>query len=232
MHMAEFANEPDLIRERINDFPADQSVVEYFEKMGFLSDSLLIAHVIYADEEDMEILKRNGVGVAHNPKANSRANSGMAPAWDMFKMGLDIGLGTDGPMSSNQMDILNVMSHAAGVARFLGQDATRFTPYELVYMATMGGARALDMEDEIGSLEAGKKADIVIVDVHAPNMQPNYDPYATLAFAAYPQNVRSTIVNGKVVVDDGVLTKVALGVHSKEWAALTRRVAEYAKTLQ
>jgi cytosine/adenosine deaminase-related metal-dependent hydrolase len=232
IHLAEFANEPDLIRERIDDFPADQSVVEYLDAMGFLADSVVAAHTIYVDDQDMQILKRHGVGVSHNPKANSRANSGRSPAWDMFKMGLDIGLGTDGPMSSNQMDILNVMNHAAGVARFLGQDATRFTPYELVYMATMGGARSLDMEDRIGSLERGKKADIIIVDVHAPNMQPNYDVYATLAFAAYPENVRTTIVNGQVVVDDRVLQKVDINSHMKEWAKVTGRVAAYAKTLE
>jgi cytosine/adenosine deaminase-related metal-dependent hydrolase len=180
----------------------------------------------------MQILKRHGVGVSHNPKANSRANSGRAPAWDMFKMGLDIGLGTDGPMSSNQMDILNVMHQAAVVARFLGQDSTRFTPYELVYMATMGGARSLDMEDRIGSLETGKKADIVIVDVHAPNTQPNYDAYATLAFAAYPGNVRTTIVNGRVIVDDRVLKNVDMDSHMQEWSNLTQRVAAYASTLE
>jgi cytosine/adenosine deaminase-related metal-dependent hydrolase len=232
IHLAEFANEPDLIRERINNFPASQSVVEYLEEMGFLSDSLLAAHTIYVDQQDMQILKRHGVGVSHNPKANSRANSGRSPAWDMFKMDLDIGLGTDGPMSSNQMDILNVMNHAAAVARFLGRDSTRFTPYELVYMATMGGARSLDMKARIGSLETGKKADIVIVDVHAPNMQPNYDAYATLAFAAYPENVRTTIVNGRVVVDERAVTNVDMDSHMKEWRTLTKRVATYARTLE
>jgi len=232
MHMAEFANEKRLIRERIGDFPEDQSVVEYLEEMGFLSDALLAAHTIYVDAEDMAILKRRGVGVSHNPKANARGNSGMSPAWEMFTRDLDIGLGTDGPMSSNQMDILNVMNHVAGVARFLGKDATRFTPYELVYMATMGGARALDMEDQIGSLEVGKKADIVIVDTQAPNMQPLYDAYATLAYSAYPENVRTTIVDGQVVVLDRVLQKVDLDAHWREWKALTDRVAEFAKTLE
>jgi cytosine/adenosine deaminase-related metal-dependent hydrolase len=232
MHMAEFAHEKDLIRERINDFPEDQSVVEYLDEMGFLSDKLLSAHTIYVDADDMETLKKYDVGVAHNPKANSRGASGMSPGWEMFKKDLDIGLGTDGPMSSNQHDILNVMSHAAGVARYLGEDSTRFTPYELIYMGTMGGARALDMEDEIGSLEAGKKADIVIVDVHAPNMQPNYDPYATLAFAAYPENVRTTIVNGEIVVEDREVNTIDLGAHWTEWRELTARVAEFAKTLE
>jgi cytosine/adenosine deaminase-related metal-dependent hydrolase len=232
MHTAEFVHEKKLISERIGALPEGQSVVAYLEEMGFLSDALIAAHVIYVDEEDMAILKRRGVGVGHNPKANGRGNSGMSPAWDMFKMDLDIGLGTDGPMSSNQMDILNVMTHASNVARFLGKDSTRFTPYELVYMATMGGARAVDMEDEIGSLEVGKKADIVIVDAHAPNVQPLYDPYAAIALSAYPGNVRTTIVNGQIIVRDRVLMKVDEENHWREWKALTDRVAEFAKTLE
>jgi 5-methylthioadenosine/S-adenosylhomocysteine deaminase len=232
MHMAEFAHEKRLIQDRFDSIRDDQSIVEYLEAMGFLCDRLLAAHTIYVDEDDMRTLLRRGVGVSHNPKANSRGNAGLSPAWEMFQMGLDIGLGTDGPMSSNQMDILNVMTHAAGVARFLGDDATRFTPYELVYMATMGGARALDMEDRIGSLEVGKRADIVLVDVDAPNMQPSYDPYATLAFAAYPENVRTTVVDGRIVVRDREVVTVDLEAHRKEWAALTARVAEFAKTLE
>ena len=130
------------------------------------------------------------------------------------------------------MDILNVLNPASSVARFRGSDSTRFTPYELVYMATMGGARALDMEEQIGSLEVGKKADIVILDVHAANMQPNYDPYATIALSAYPGNVRTTIVNGEIVVRDRVLMKVDEENHWREWKALTDRVAEFAKTLE
>jgi len=232
MHMAEFAHEKRLIQERIGAIAEEKSVVQYLEDVGFLSDALIAAHVIYVDEEDMEILKRRGVGVSHNPKANGRGNSGMSPAWEMFKQDLDIGLGTDGPMSSNQMDVLNVMHHASSVARFLGQDSTRFTPYELVYMATMGGARAVDMEDRIGSLEVGKKADIVILDVHAPNMQPLYDPYASIALSAYHENVRTTIVNGEIVMLDRVLTKVDLDAHWREWVALTDRVAKFAETLE
>lgn len=232
MHMAEFAHEKRLIRERIGTLREGQSVVEYLEEIGFLCDALVAAHVIYVDEDDMATMKRRGVGISHNPKANSRSNSGMSPAWEMFKKDLDIGLGTDGPMSSNQMDVLNVMGHAASVARYLGEDSTLFTPYELVYMATMGGARALDMEERLGSLETGKKADIVLIDVHAANMQPLYDPYATIAFAAYPENVRTAVVDGRIVVQDRVLKNVDLNAHWREWKALTDRVAEFAKTLE
>ena len=231
MHMAEFAHEKTLIADGVGPMPEGQSVVEYLDEIGFLCDALVAAHVIYVDEEDMATMKRHGVGIGHNPKANSRSNAGMSPAWQMFDKDLDIGLGTDGPMSSNQMDVLNVMSHAANVARFLGEDSTLFTPYELVYMATMGGARALDMEDRLGSLEAGKKADIVLIDVHAANMQPVYDPYATIAFAAYPENVRTVIVDGRLVVQDRVLKHVDLDAHRREWRALTARVAKFAETL-
>jgi len=231
VHIAESAGEKKLISERINPIADDKSIIEYLEDMGFLSDKLLAAHVIFLNKNDMKILKKYGVGISHNPKANSRAATGLSPAWEMYKMNLDIGLGTDGPMSSNQMDIFNVMGYAAAVARTASKDDTRFTPYELVDMATMGGARALDMESEIGSIEVGKKADIIIVDTDAANTQPNYDPYATIAFSAYPQNVTHTIVDGKVIVENGKLTTIDINEHNKQWIPLTKDVAEFAKTL-
>ena len=233
MHIAEMRNETALIARDIGTFPEGKSVIEYLDGVGFLSDRLIAAHVTYVDDDDIEILKKKGVGVGHNPKANLRATSGVSPAWKMYGAGIDVGLGTDGPMSSNQMDIINVMGYAAAVGRNLGEpDSRRWPPYDLVYMATMGGARALDMEDRIGSLEVGKKADIVIVDVHAANMQPLYDPYATIAFAAYPENVRATIVDGKIVVMDRVVENVDMAMHAREWRVVMESVAEFAKTLK
>ncbi len=232
VHVAESAGEKKLISERINPIPENQSIIKYLEDINFLSDKLLAAHVIFLDKNDMKILKKYGVGISHNPKANSRAGTGISPAYDMYKMDLDIGLGTDGPMSSNQMDIFNVMGYAASVARLPSKDESRFTPFELVDMSTMGGARALDMESEIGSLEVGKKADIIIVDTDAANTQPNYDPYATIAFSAYPQNVTHTIVNGKIIVENGILKTINMSEHNKEWIPLTKKVAEFAKTLE
>ena len=233
MHIAEKRDEIELILQDIGAFPRGKSVIEYLDEVGFLSDRLVAAHVTYVDEEDMLLLKKRGVGVGHNPKANSRGTSGQSPAWKMYEAGVDIGLGTDGPMSSNQMDLINVMGHAAVVARNHGQaDVGRLPPYDLVYMATMGGARALDMEDKIGSLEVGKKADIIIIDIHAVNMQPMYDPYATIAFAAYPENVRTTIVDGKVIVRDRNIENVDMLMHQAEWTAIMEEVAEFAKTLK
>ena len=233
MHIAEMRNERELIAANIAPIPEDRSIIEYLDDVGFLGDNLVAAHVSHVDDNDIALLRQRGVGVAHNPKANSRATSGESPAWRMLDAGVDIGLGTDGPMSSNQMDIINVMGYAAVVARNSGEpDSRRLPPYDLVYLATMGGARALDMEARIGSLEAGKRADIVIIDAHAANMQPMHDPYAMIAFAAYPGNVRTTIVDGRVVVREGVLQTVDLEAHAAAWAAVVRRVAEFAVSLE
>ena len=131
LHMAEFDREKDLIRERIGTLEEGESVVEYLDRIGFLSDAVVAAHTIYVDADDIATLKRHGVGVGHNPKANSRAASGMSPAWEMFHADVDIGLGTDGPMSSNQMDVMNVMSYAAAIARLAGV----FVPMSAIALA-------------------------------------------------------------------------------------------------
>ncbi|MCF6275708.1 MAG: amidohydrolase family protein, partial [Robiginitomaculum sp.] len=165
-------------------------------------------------------------------KANTKDSSGMAPAWAARAAGVDMGLGTDGPMSSNQLDILNVMNYAARVARIESGEVSRFEPRELVQMATIGGAQALDMADKIGSLKPGKLADIIIIETGSPNMQPNYNPYATLAFAAYPSNVVLTMVNGDIVARDGKAVNIDMAIHQAEWDKVTDEVAAFAKTLK
>ena len=232
MHMAEFPNEKELIQERFNSMEEGETIIQYLDRVGVLGPNLVAAHVIYADENDIQILKERGVGIGHNPKSNTKYNMGLAPAWKMYREGLGIGLGTDGPMSSNQLDIFNVMPFTARIARLRYQDPTAFTPLELVDMATMGGARALDMEDKLGSLEPGKLADMIILDLSAPNMQPNYDVYATIAHSAYPSNVLTTIVNGALVVEDRELVNVDVPAHQAAWDKVTARVAEFRKTLE
>ncbi|MGF1605196.1 MAG: amidohydrolase family protein [Rhodothalassiaceae bacterium] len=231
IHLAEFRDEPFWVAERHEDYRPDGSLIAYLDALGVFADRVLAAHVIHVDAADRAILKRHGVGVAHNPKANSMDATGLAPGWEMRRDGLDIGLGTDGPMSSNQLDILTVMSHAAAVARARQRSRLPFTPADLVELATLGGARALDREAELGSLEPGKRADIVILETQSPNMQPNYDPYATIVFAAYPGNVTTTIVHGRVIVRDRKLLTVDLEKHRSQWQAVTQRVRDFAKTL-
>jgi len=232
MHMAEMNSEKDTVATNFPNTTQSKSVVKYLDDIGFLGANVLAAHVIYIDDVDMKILKARGVGVSHNPKANSKDSSGNAPASATRAAGVDMGLGTDGPMSSNQLDIIGVMNYAARVARIKSGEVSKFEPRELVEMATIGGAKALDMAGNIGSLEPGKLADIIIVETKAPNMQPNYDPYATLVFAAYPSNVALTMVNGEVVAQDGKAVKIDMTAHRVEWGKVTAEVAEFAKTLK
>ncbi|WP_281301551.1 MULTISPECIES: amidohydrolase [unclassified Iodidimonas] len=232
MHLVEFPNEYEMVLERHPDMADHRSEISYLDHIGFLGPKLLAAHVLYLDDADMDLLKARGVGVAHNPKANSKGASGISPAWEMMKKGLDIGLGTDGPMSSNQMDILSVMHYVAAVARLRLMDATPYTPLELVEMATIGGARALNRGDDLGSIEAGKLADLIIIDRDAPNMQPGYDVYGAIAFGAYPGNVETTIVNGQVVMHDRIIETVDLAAHEAEWSEVKSRVEAFAKTLE
>lgn len=231
MHLAEFRDEHAMVLERHPAMRPEQSVIGYLSSIGFLSERLTAAHVIYADAADMQLLLRAGVGVSHNPKANAKGASGIAPALEMRRAGIPVGLGTDGPMSSNQMDILTAMGWAAGVARLRHGDATLYTPLELVEMATIKGAQALHMEAAIGSLEAGKRADLVILDATSANMQPLHDVYAAIAFSAYPGNVTTTVVHGEIVVRGGQVVTIDLAAHARQWAAVRNRVARFAETL-
>jgi len=164
--------------------------------------------------------------------ANAKGATGIARAHEMLEMGIEkIGLGTDGPMSSNQVDILKTLSYAVNMQRIKYNDRTIMTPDIVVKMATMGGAKTLNMDDKIGSLEEGKKADIVIIETESPNMMPNYDPYATIVFQAHPGNIRTTIVNGKVVVEDRKLKTYDMKKLKKDIDEMTEDITEFAREL-
>ena len=231
MHIAEIYNEAEIVDERFPGVTQGRSIIQYLNELGLLSDRLISAHTIYVSPSDIALLKEHGVGVAHNPKANSKDMSGLSPAHAMREQGVELGLGTDGPMSSNQMDIISVMGYVARIARILDNDVSRFDPRDIVSMATIDGARALNMDDEIGSLEAGKKADLIIVETTSPNMSPNYNPYATLVFAAYPTNVRFTMIDGEIVVQDRGVLSVDMDAHNSEWDEIVERVSAFRDTL-
>ena len=231
IHLAEFEREEIWSADTHEAFNGRQSEIAYLADLDFLGPKVLGAHMIYTDAADREILARHDVGIAHNPKANPKYGERLAPAWEQVQAGIDVGLGTDGPMTSNQLDVLTVMRHAAYAARLRQRSHRPFPPQDLVHMATLGGAEALHMDDQLGSLEAGKHADIVIIDVHAANMQPLYNPYAALVFQAYPGNVRTTIVAGQPVVRDGVVQTVDRDAHDKAWRAVTQRVIDVAGEL-
>ncbi|MUI53239.1 amidohydrolase [Aliivibrio fischeri] len=227
IHVAEFPNE----EARIKDPTKATSPVEYLEEIGVLDERMVIAHGIHLSQHDQVLLKQADAGVVYNPMANAKGATGIAPAWDMFRADMRVGLGTDGPMSSNQVDLWRTLSYAANMQRLKNSDRTIMIPEQVIEMATIGGAKALHMEDEIGSLEVGKKADIIIVETQSANMMPSYDPYATLVYQANPSNVDTTIVNGKVVMEQRQMKTIQLDDIRQSVEAFESDIADFAKEL-
>ncbi|MEQ8532911.1 MAG: amidohydrolase family protein, partial [Imperialibacter sp.] len=200
MHVAE-------TEEEFNDFNENYGMtpVEYLDSIGILNERFIAAHAIFVTDSDIELMKARDIGIAHNMVANIKSAKGISPALKMHDQGLRVGLGTDGPMSGNTLDIIGQMGYVAKLHKLDNKDRSVMPPIKVVEMATMGGARAIHREDELGSLEKGKLADIVIIEVESANMVPMYSPYSALVYSANASNVDTVIVNGEVLVEDKVL---------------------------
>jgi 5-methylthioadenosine/S-adenosylhomocysteine deaminase len=203
MHVAEMPNEVTETKDKFNKTP-----VEYLDSIGLLTKRLVAAHCIFVTDSDIALLKDRNVGVAHNMAANIKSAKGVAPAVKMFNQGIRVGLGTDGPMSGNTLDIIGQLGYVAKVQKLANHDRNVMPAIQVVEMATMGGARALHMEDRTGSLEAGKAADIIVLDHNATTMTPFYDVYSTLVYAANAHDVRTTIIQGRVIMEDRKINTV------------------------
>tara|TARA_Y100000389_G_scaffold8143_1_gene7748 strand:+ start:2167 stop:3558 length:1392 start_codon:yes stop_codon:yes gene_type:complete len=200
MHVAETEKE-------LNKFKDDYGMtpIEYLDSIGILNERFIAAHAIFVTDNDIALMKARDIGVAHNMVANIKSAKGVSPALKMYDQGLRVGLGTDGPMSGNTLDIIGQMGYVAKLHKLVNKDRSAMPPFKVVEMATMGGARAIHREDELGSLEVGKLADIAIIEVKSANMVPMYSPYSALVYSANASNIDTVIVNGKVIVKDKVL---------------------------
>ena len=198
IHLAESSREAEKIAERSD----GKSPVQYMHDIGALNSHLVGAHMILVDDKDIELVKESDMGVAHNMSANIKSAKGVSPALKMYDEGVRIGLGTDGPMSGNNLSTIAEFGQVAKVHKLINHDRAAMPPVKVIDMATMGAARALHMEDKIGSLEVGKLADIIVIDTKAANMVPIYNPYSALVYSAYPTNVRHAIVDGKILMED------------------------------
>ena len=225
IHVGEFDDED----KRLN--LKDKTVVEYLNEIGILDENLVIAHAIHLTDKDLTLLKEKGVSVAYNPMANAKGATGIARAHEMIQKGIDVGLGTDGPMSSNQVDLFRTLSYASSMQRLKYSDRTIMTPETVIELATIGGAKTLNMADKIGSIEVGKLADIIIVETTSPNMIPNYDSYATLVFQANGSNVDTTIVNGKIIVEEKKLKTYDMQKNIQNMKEIEAEIAIFAKEL-
>ena len=191
-HLAEAPTETKVIAEKYNARPA-----LYLESLGFLSRRLLAAHVVHVNDREIEILKEREVGVAHCPQSNMKLSSGAAPIPQMLKSSLRVGLGTDGAASNHDLSMWEEMDTAAKLHKLVTMSPTVVTAQQALEMATIGGARALHMEREIGSIEAGKRADLIVVDLSALHLTPMYNVVSHLVYAAKASDVTDTIVNGR-----------------------------------
>ena len=196
-HLAEMPFEEAATLEKFSLRP-----VPFYDETGLLNERSVMAHCIFADREDRRILKERNSGIAHNPDANGKSGKGIAPAYEFYTEGARIGIGTDGPMSGNRMDTVGLLGNVSKFQKIRHSDPTVMKPRDVLAMATIGGARALHLESETGSLEEGKAADITMISTDSPAMFPLYDPYAALVYAAEASDVSSVMINGKLVMKE------------------------------
>src|SRR5437588_7293886 len=178
------------------------SPIDYLNRIGFLNNRVIAAHVVWPTEEERGLLKKLGVGIVHNPQSNMKLASGVAPVPEMLKDDLPVGLGTDGAASNNDLNLWEEMDTAAKLHKLISRDPKVVNAQEAFEMATIRGARALHLEKEIGSIEKGKRADIVIVDLDDLNQTPYYNIYSDLVYATKAADVRTVIIEGRVVMRD------------------------------
>ena len=178
------------------------SPVAYLDRIGFLNQRVIAAHVVWPQGTDIAILKRRGVGVVHNPQSNMKLASGVAPVPKMLSEGVFVGLGTDGAASNNDLNMWEEMDTVAKLHKVFSGDPKVISAQQAFELATIRGAQALHMEKEIGSLETGKRADVLIIDRDTLNQIPLYNIYSDLVYATKAADVQTVIINGRIVMRD------------------------------
>jgi 5-methylthioadenosine/S-adenosylhomocysteine deaminase len=176
------------------------SPVAYLDRIGFLNDRVIAAHLVWPQGTDIAILKRRGVGVVHNPQSNMKLASGVAPVPQMMKENLLVGLGTDGAASNNDLNMWEEMDTVAKLHKVFTGDPKVISAQQAFELATIRGAQALHLEKEIGSLEAGKRADLLVIDRDTLNQIPLYNVYSDLVYATKASDVETVIINGRIVM--------------------------------
>jgi len=198
IHVAETEDEVKEMKKRYRKSP-----VRYLDEIGFLSDNVVAAHSVWLDEEEIEIYERNGVGVSHNPTSNLKLASGIAPVPEFLKREIKIGIGTDGAASNNNLDFVEEIHITALIHKVKVMDPTVLSAWDVLHMATLGGAKVLGLQNKIGSLEPGKRADFVIFDLQKPHLTPVFNPVSHLVYAAKSSDIKYVVLNGEIKVEKG-----------------------------
>jgi 5-methylthioadenosine/S-adenosylhomocysteine deaminase len=197
IHVAEDYAEVKTIQERYN-----SSSVAYLDRIGLLDERVIAAHVVWPTEEDIKTLAGRRVGVGHCPQSNMKLAAGVSPVPQMLRAGVAVGLGTDGAASNNDLSLWEEIDTAAKLHKLISKDPTTLKAQEAIEMATIRGARAIHLDRDIGSLEAGKLADLIIIGTTEPHQTPLYNVYSHLAYATKASDVETVMINGRVVMDN------------------------------
>lgn len=220
IHLQEVREEVTAVRAATGRTP-----VAHCAERGLLDTHTLAAHCVWVDDHDIAVLAEHGCGVAHNPVANGILASGVAPVARMRAAGVAVGIGVDGAASNDAQDMLQAMKTAGLLARVHHQQATALRAEDVVAMATIEGARALGLDDRIGSLEVGKAADVLVLDGDSPTLANVHDPLQAVVWVAGSREVKALLVDGRQVVEDGEVTTVDPAEVAATSRPLARRLA-------
>ncbi len=205
IHLSENEDEVRQVKERFGKTP-----VQHVKDLGLLNARFLGIHCVRLTEEDIDVLAAHDAKVAHNPESNMKLVSGICPVPKLLERGIVVGLGTDGCASNNDLDMWGEMDTCAKLHKVATGDPTVLPAKQVVRMATIEGARAIGMEQSIGSLEPGKKADLIVVDFNRAHLTPLYNVYSHLVYAASSNDVIISVINGRVVMQDRSIKTVEL----------------------
>jgi len=220
VHLLETQSERQQLQQKFG-----KGAVLFLEDMGLLNKRLLAFHGVCLSAEDMALFAKYGCKVSHNPASNMKLASGIAPVPDLLKAGVTVGLGTDGCASNNTLDMIREMNTAAKLHKVARLDLTVMDAQTVVRMATIEGAKALGMENRIGSLEIGKKADMIVIGLNKPHLTPLYSEFSHLVYAAGGADVDCVVINGRVVMENRRL----LTINEAEVMEEVRNIAAHIK---
>ena len=196
-------------QKEIDDITAEKGLrpFEYLDKIGFLGPDVVAAHSVWLSDEEIEIIRKNGVKVSHNPCSNMKLASGIAPVSKLIENGVCVSIGTDGASSNNNLDLIEELKTASLLQKVSTLDPNVLNSREAIAMGTIKGAEALGLSDEIGSIEVGKKADIILIDTNSANMVPDSSTLTSnIIYSANGSNVDTTICNGRILMENKKLT--------------------------
>jgi len=226
-HISETRSEVERLRKETGRTP-----VEYLDEIKFLDNDTIAVHCVILSDSDIKILAKRQVRIVHCPQSNLKLGSGVARIKEMLDAGLLIGLGTDGPASNNTLDMFSEMKTASLLHKGVNEDPLMLPAKQVFEMATIRGAKVLGLDKITGSLEKGKKADIVILDTGSIHMTPMYDPYSHIVFSAKGSDVETVIINGRIVMENRILLTVNEEALKRRAAILSVNIKNFKKSLE